>query len=121
MSYPKYSLTRPTKPYGDYNRKVWQYYVAFAIAVTGLMAVMLTFIVGDAVAKWVSDLTDVGRTNVQTVQGRIDAYEPWAFAIGVAGIGLIKIGIAVVLWGIVRRIWVRVDSLKEALPTLKKV
>lgn len=120
MSYPKHSLTRLTKPFGDYDSRVWQYYAAFGIAVIGLMAVMLTFVVGDVVAKWVSDLTDAGRTNVQTVQGRIDAYEPWVFAVGVASIGMIKIGIAVVLWGIVKRIWIRVDSLKEALPALKK-
>ena len=120
MTYPKYSLTRLTKPYGDHNRRVWQYYVAFGIALTGLMAVMLSFVAGDVVARWVSDLTDVGRTNVATVQGRVDAYEPWVFALGVAGLGTIKLAVAVVLWGIVRRLWVRVDGLKEALPALKK-
>lgn len=120
MTYPKYSLTRLTEPSGDYDRRVWQYYAAFAIAVTGLVAVMLSFFVGDIVAKWVSDLTDAGRTNIVTVQGRIDAYEPWTFALGVAGLGVIKLSIAVVLWGIVRRLWIRVESVKEALPALKR-
>lgn len=120
MTYPKYSLTRLTKPHGDHSRRVWQYYAAFALAVVGLMTVMLTFVVGDVVAKWVSDLTDVGRANVATVQGRIDAYEPWVFGLGVVGLGIIKLSIAVVLWGIVRRIWVWAESLKEALPALKK-
>lgn len=120
MSYPKLSLTRLTKPYGDYNRRLWQYYAAFAIALTGLMAVMVSFVAGNVVAQWVSDLTDVGRTNVATVQGRIDAYEPWVFALGVAGLAVTKLAIAVVLWGIVRRIWIRIESLKEALPALKR-
>lgn len=120
MSYPNLSLTRLTKPYGDYSKRLRQYYAAFAIALTGLMAAMVSFIAGDVVAKWVSDLTDAGRTNVGTVQGRIDAYEPWVFALGVAGLATIKLAIGVVLWGIVRRIWIRVDSLKEALPTLKR-
>ena len=41
-----------------------------------------------------------------------------SFGLAVAGLGTAKTGIAFVLWGIVRRIWLRVASVKAALPAL---
>lgn len=41
-----------------------------------------------------------------------------SFGLAVAGLGTAKTGIALLLWGIVRRIWLRVASLKAALPVL---
>ena len=41
-----------------------------------------------------------------------------AFGLSTAGFATLKLGIGVVLLGIVRRIWVRVDAVKTALPSL---
>ncbi len=49
---------------------------------------------------------------------RIAALAALSFGLAVAGLGTGKTGIALVLWGIVQRIWVRVGSMKAALPDL---
>lgn len=49
---------------------------------------------------------------------RIAALSALSFGLAVAGLGSGKAGIAFVLWGIVRRIWIRVASMKTALPEL---
>lgn len=49
---------------------------------------------------------------------RIAALLALSFGLAVAGLGTGKAGIAFVLWGIVRRIWIRVASMKTALPEL---
>lgn len=49
---------------------------------------------------------------------RIAALSALSFGLAVAGLGTGKAGIAFVLWGIVRRIWIRVASMKTALPEL---
>ena len=41
-----------------------------------------------------------------------------AFGLGIAGFATIKVGIGVILLGIVRRLWSRVDAIKTALPAL---
>ena len=41
-----------------------------------------------------------------------------AFGLGTAGFATIKLGIGVILLGIVRRLWIRVDAVKTALPGL---
>lgn len=75
------------------------------VAVTGLMVVMVataaTFVVGD-----------------DPIDGRQDTVA-WAFGLNFAGLNLIKIGIALTLMGIVIRLWMRVESVKTALPRLK--
>jgi len=53
-----------------------------------------------------------------TAADRVSALEGLGFGIAVAALGTAKTGIAFVLWGIVRRIWVRVASLKSSLPEL---
>lgn len=52
---------------------------------------------------------------------RIAALEGLGFGVAVAALGTAKTGIALVLWGIVRRIWVRVGSIQTALPALCEV
>ena len=42
------------------------------------------------------------------------AYSAWTFGIATLAFGTLKLGIALVLWGIVRRLWVRVESTKVA-------
>ena len=43
----------------------------------------------------------------------------WTFGLNVAGFGVLKVGVALTLVGILARLWLRVDSLKHALPALK--
>jgi beta-lactamase regulating signal transducer with metallopeptidase domain len=114
------SLTRPKEPAKEYASNIWQYNVGLAAAAAGLMLLMAFFIISAVVAGWVSDITDPGETNLASLAGRITAYDSWLFPVATASIGLIKVGIALVLWGIVRRLWIRVESVKESLPMLVK-
>jgi hypothetical protein len=43
----------------------------------------------------------------------------WSFGLSITAFGLLKLGIAVTLMGIIVRLWMRVDSVKEALRDLK--
>lgn len=43
----------------------------------------------------------------------------WSFGLSITAFGLLKLGIAVTLMGIIVRLWMRVDSVKAALPDLK--
>ncbi len=79
---------------------------------------MVLFIFTAVVAGWVSDLTDANFTNVVGRVGQIEAYQAWLLPVAIGTIGIIKIGIALILWGIVRRLWVRVESLKQSFPVL---
>ena len=105
------SLTRPKDPRALYASNAVQPYVGLALAATGLMALVVFFIISAVVAGWVSDQDP-------TQFARITAYEAWLFPVSVAAIALAKVGIAVVLFGVVRRLWVRVESIKESLPAL---
>ncbi len=107
------SLTRPKEPQKEYGKTVWQFSGGLAVAAAGLMLLMTWFIISAVVAGWVSD-------HDPTKFGRISAYQSWLFPVATASIALVKVGIAVVLYGIVRRLWVRVESLKESLPALVK-
>jgi hypothetical protein len=107
------SLTRPKEPQKEYASDVWQFSAGLVMAVAGLMLLMAFFIISAVVAGWVSDQDP-------TKFGRITAYESWLFPVATASVALAKIGIAVILWGIVRRLWVRVESVKESLPALMK-
>lgn len=107
------SLTRPKEPQKEYGSNVWQFNAGLLLAVGGVMLLMVFFIISAVVAGWVSDQDP-------TKFGRITAYDSWLFPVATASVALIKVGIAVILFGIVRRLWVRVESLKESLPALTK-
>ncbi len=47
------------------------------------------------------------------------ATSAWTFGLTTAGFGAIKLGIAIVLVGIIAKLWARVGSLREALPHLR--
>jgi hypothetical protein len=49
---------------------------------------------------------------------KIAEYEAWLLPVSVAAIAVAKFGIGVILYGIVRRLWVRIDTVKESLPAL---
>lgn len=104
------SITRPADP--DVGSSPWQYNVGLGFAAVGVMALMVFFIISAVVSGWVSD-QDPAQL------GRILAYDSWLFPIATAAVAFIKIGIALILWGIVRNLWVRVESLKESLPALR--
>ena len=78
----------------------------------GVMALMVFFIISAVVSGWVSDQDPAHL-------GRILTYDSWLFPVATAAVAFIKIGIALTLWGIVRQLWVRVESLKQSLPALK--
>ena len=107
------SLTRPQEAQKKYSSNAWQFNVGLIIAAAGLMLLMVFFIISAVVAGWVSDQDP-------TKFGRILAYDSWLFPVATASVALVKVGIALILWGIVRRLWVRVESLKESLPVLMK-
>ena len=107
------SLTRPRQPREEYTSNAWQFNAGLIVAGMGVMLLMVFFIISAVVAGWVSD-QDPSKF------GRILAYDSWLFPFATASMGLIMVGIALVLWGIVQRLWVRVESLKESLPVLTK-
>jgi hypothetical protein len=112
------SLTRPEDPASEYGGTTWQARVGPILVVAGVMALTVFFIITAVVAGWVADLTDPNFTNLASQAGRIEAYKAWLLPVAIGSIGVIKIGIALILWGIVRRLWVRVEGLKQSLPDL---
>ena len=113
------SLTQPRAPERQYGGNPLQYYAGLGLALTARMLLAAFFVVSVLIAVWVSQLTDPDRVAVLASRvGRVDAWESWVFPAAVASIGLAKIGIAVILWGIARRLWVRVAAVRESLPVL---
>ncbi len=49
----------------------------------------------------------------------VQALDVWSFGLTAAGFGTVKLGIAIILLGIVRRVWLRIESVKIALPALR--
>lgn len=101
-----FPVIRRPEPSADYRAKSTQRTVGPLIAVVGMMVVAVAFIGGLVAAQ---------RTGTDSF-GRIGA---WAFGTTTAGFAIAKIGIAVVLIGIVVRLWMRVDSVTWALSRLK--
>lgn len=80
----------------------------------GLFVVLLGF--GVAMVAFISSLVLSGR---DASPAAITAQSAWTFGVAIAALGTLKTGIALILWGIVRRIWIRVESIKAALPKLR--
>jgi hypothetical protein len=96
-------LVRRPPPDADPTRKLRIRNVAIAVGLTGLTAVAVALVVNVLVATG-----DAGADNLL-----------WTFGVSVAGFGTLKLAIALVLTGIVVRLWMRVDAVKAALPELK--
>lgn len=77
--------------------------------VLGWLAVMLALLISVAAGLALA---------VSGPEDRRAALEVLAFGIAVAGLGTAKTGIGFVLWGILRRIWLRIASITAALPAL---
>ena len=56
--------------------------------------------------------------NAEAAIDQVAASTILAFGLATAGFATIKLGIGIILLGIVRRIWIRVDAVKMALPAL---
>ena len=76
----------------------------------GLLLVLLGL--GVAMVAFISSILEAGS------DGSIVAQAAWTFGVATAALGTIKSGIAIILWGAARRLWVRVESVKETLPKL---
>lgn len=113
------SLTRPGEPVGDYGKHTWQYYAGPGLVLMAVMLLTAFFVITGVIAESVSQLTDPARAAVQASRlGRVQTYQAWLVPASVAAITVAMGGIAVTLWGIVGRLWIRVASIKESLPAL---
>lgn len=74
--------------------------VGLVLAVIGLMLSVVTLVANVAVSGDAADRISV---------------LPWSFGLTTAAFATIKVGIAVILWGIVMRIWSRADSMRDTL------
>lgn len=99
------TLTRPATG-ADWSQHTSHRKVGFGLALIGLMLAAVTLIANLTVAG------DIGSDSALSTLR-------WSFGLTTLAFGTIKIGIAVVLVGILVRLWHRVDSVSAALPTLK--
>lgn len=115
------SLLRPRSPWPSYDQEVPHYRIALVLAVVGLMVIAFVTAFSGPVASWVSDLTDPGKSSIVASRtGRIETYQAWLFPLYFLGLATVLTGISVALWGIVRRIWIRVQALDEVLAVLNR-
>jgi hypothetical protein len=84
--------------------------IGLTLGLVGVALVTVTLV--NAIAAGVL----AGRTGEETTVARLLA---WSFGLTTTAFGTLKLGIAVILVGILTRLWLRVDAVKEALPALK--
>ncbi|MGI9605042.1 MAG: hypothetical protein ACR2P0_02770 [Acidimicrobiales bacterium] len=72
----------------------------------------MTIVAVTAIANWISI------DSVESDDALVSEVTLWAGGFGILGLGTIKVAIAVVLIGIIKRLWVRVDSMRDAVPRL---
>ena len=112
------SITRPGEPDGGMTGRPWPE-IGLGLAAAGVMVLGVFFVLSAIIAGWVSDLHGSDAGNVSLL-GRVNTYEAWLLPASIAAVAVIKLGIGVVLYGIVLRLWSRVAGVKEALPVLIK-
>lgn len=103
------TLTFRPAPGADYTARSKFRSVGLLLALVGLSAAAVVLIAG-LVAGGLSD-----DANEATTVARIGA---WTFGLTPLAFAAVKVAIAVILSGILVRIWMRVDSVKSALPDL---
>jgi hypothetical protein len=84
--------------------------IGLTLGFVGVALALVTLI--DAIAAG----TLAGRTGEGTTVARLLA---WSFGLTTTAFGTLKVAIAVILVGILARLWLRVAAVKEALPSLK--
>ncbi len=102
-------LLRPA-PGGDPRAKSRFRAIGLGAALFGLTAATAALVASIVAGVW-SD--QAGRA---AQVARIDA---WSFGLNTAAFGVLKLSIAIVLLGILRQLWLRVEGVKSALPALK--
>ena len=102
--------SRLTRPAGGVNHlsRTRHRSVGFVIAVIGLMLAVVTFIANLVAAGQL----DTSASDAATTLA-------WSFGLTTTSFGTIKLAIAIVLIGILIRLWLRVDSMTESLPRLR--
>lgn len=95
-------IQRPP-PTADPTLKLRIRSAGIAVGLAGVAFVVATLVVNVLVARG-----DAGADNLL-----------WTFGLATAGFGTVKLGIALVLMGIVVRLWMRVDAVKWSLPRLR--
>lgn len=103
------SLLRPPVA-ADFLAKATHARIGITLAAIGIMIAMISFIGSIVNAANIAD-DGAGSTTVA-------AYNAWTFGVSTAGLAFAKLGIALILWGIVRRLWIRVESTKVGLAKL---
>ena len=114
------SLTRPSDPEREGANSPWQFSVGLALAFIGLMSVTVLLVISAIVAGWVSDITNPSEANPANLLARVTTYKAWLSPVTMASVAVTMVGIAVILLGVVRRLWVQVEVMKQALPALTR-
>ncbi len=96
-------LVRRRPPEADPTRKLRVRNVAIAVGLAGVALVTVALVGNILVASG-----DAAADNLF-----------WTFGLSITGFGTVKLGIALVLTGIIVRLWMRVDAVRAALPRLK--
>ena len=103
------SIIRPPVA-ADWLSKATHAKVGLGLAAVGIMVAMVALIGAIVRATLIAD-DGSGDTTVLS-------YAAWTFGVATAGLGTIKLGIGVILWGVVRWVWIRVESTKVGLAKL---
>ena len=114
------SLTRPREPAREGASSPWQFSVGLVVAFIGLVSLAVLFVISVIVAGWVSDITSPSEANPANLLARATTYRAWLSPVAMASVALTMVGIAVILLGVVRRLWVQVEVMKQALPALTR-
>ena len=83
----------------------------FAVAAIGLMVAMIAFI---------SSLIQADFVSGDGAAAGIETQAAWTFGVSTTAVVTVKAGIALILLGILRALWGRVESVKQALPKLAR-
>ena len=114
------SLTRPGEPEKEGASSPWQFSVGLMVAVAGVVSLTVLFVISAVVAGWVSDITDPSEANPANLVARTRTYMAWLSPVAMASVAMTMVGIAVILLGVVRRLWVQVAVMKQGLLALKR-
>ncbi len=113
MAVKAYSASRLAlrpRPTADHRSRSGHRGAGVVIAVVGLVGVMVAAAAG-IVAGLLADDPELAATRLAVLD--------WAFGVNSTGLAVAKLGIITVLAGILIRLWLRVESVKSALPSLK--
>jgi hypothetical protein len=102
-------LNRPGADY-DYRAKSKFRTVGFALAVFGIMLAIVTLVANLVAGGQVTEPGQAAET--ASILG-------WSFGLTTTAFAALKVAIAVILMGIVLRLWLRVDAVKAAVARLK--